>query len=68
MKRIILLLIAFATFSCTKAQKTEFSNQFKNAGQAELEEKTSKMSSTFNKASKNNSPARGPNPIPSVDL
>ena len=27
MKRIILLLIAFATFSCTKAQKTEFSKE-----------------------------------------
>ena len=54
--------------SSTPKQKTGFSNQFKNAGQAELEEKTSKMSSTFNKASKNNSPARGPNPIPSVDL
>ncbi len=36
-------------------QKTGFSNQFKNAGQAEPQEKTAKMSSGFNRAANNNS-------------
>lgn len=43
-------------------QKTGFSNQFKNAGQAEPEEKSAKMSSSFNKASENNGPDNGPEP------
>ena len=48
--------------SSTPKQKTGFSNHFKNAGQAEPEEKAAKMSSAFNGASKAEKNSEEPKP------